>query len=112
MLCWPNLALTARPAVEGDMSRQPGNRLAIFSFLYLVGATSFIPARPGLLADEAGQREAPIGCGKSNPTFSVRAYDFAEAADALTRAEEVATRIFRQAGDRGCLGCVPVCCTQ
>ena len=91
------------------MSSQAGNRLAILSLLFLVSATS----RPfGVPNDQKARRSKPhTDSEKLDPTLTVRVYDFAHLPDALASAEEVASRIFRQAGIEvvwhACLPTVP-----
>jgi hypothetical protein len=87
------------------MNRRANSKLAVISFLTLVGAaTSTLVWSRVLVAQEAPQREdftrslptTPPGAVK--PVLTVRVFDYVQAPEAVANAEEVATRIFREAG--------------
>jgi hypothetical protein len=87
------------------MNRRAKNRLAVISFLTVAGATtSPLDWSRVLVAQEAPQREdftrslpaTPTGAVK--PVLTVRVFDYVQVPEAVSNAQEVATRIFHEAG--------------
>lgn len=89
------------------MDRRANSKLAVISFLTVVGtANSTLVLSRGLMAQEAPSQKdvvpslsaKPTGVAKPDLTIAVRVYDYVQAPDAVVNAQEVASRIFREAG--------------